>query len=56
MDEKDKKKNFRIYFNIGVCYEKLGNIEVALIEYEKALKINQNYGQAVLNYSNLLLR
>ena len=41
IEEGKKKNNCRILFNIGVCYEKLHNKQVAAISYEKVKSIHK---------------
>lgn len=54
--EKNKAKDCRIYFNLGICYEKLNDVSNAVSYYDKSLRLNCTFSPAVINYSNLLTR
>ncbi len=43
------------YNNLGICYDRLEKIEEALQAYTKAIELDQNYVNALLNKGNLLL-
>ena len=44
-----------IYYNLAWIQTKIGNYESAINNYEKAIKINPNYRQAIYNLSRLFL-
>ncbi|KRX09731.1 hypothetical protein PPERSA_02603 [Pseudocohnilembus persalinus] len=46
----------RLFFNLAICFERLNNTSQAMINYDKALRMNQEFSEGVLNYSNLLMR
>ena len=41
------------YFNLGLCYSKLNNLQLAIENYSKAIKLNSYYHQAYINLGNL---
>ena len=41
------------YFNLGLCYSKLNNLQLAIENYSKAIKLNAYYHQAYINLGNL---
>jgi len=43
-----------VFYNIGHAYEKLNDKKNAIISYERALKISQNYVEAEVALKNLL--
>lgn len=43
---KSSPKNHQIHYNLGVCYEKLNNIEEALKAYKRALNIRPTFIEA----------
>ncbi|EMO88962.1 hypothetical protein LEP1GSC024_4208 [Leptospira noguchii str. 2001034031] len=44
------------YFNAGSCLEILGHIELARLEYEKAIQIQPNYPPANLALKRIYIR
>jgi tetratricopeptide (TPR) repeat protein len=47
--------DYRVYFNLAMCYEKLKDNLKATENYQQALKLNPDFSSAVINYSNLLM-
>ena len=46
--------NFIILNSLGVCYEFMNESALAEQKYKNAIEINPNYGEALINYGNLL--
>src|SRR5690242_14073364 len=36
-------KGFGLFFNLGTCYQKTGNVPKAILNFEKALRIKPNH-------------
>ncbi|WP_405301985.1 tetratricopeptide repeat protein [Kordia sp.] len=49
MDEKQSE----VYNSMGVCYAKKGNIDLALLKFNKAIDFNPKYGKAYSNKGNI---
>ncbi len=45
------KNHFRILFNLGVFYKKLGNLDLAEEYYKKSIEENPYYPYSYLNYA-----
>ena len=41
------------YFNLGLCYSKINNVQLAIENYSKAIQLNAHYHQAYINLGNL---
>ncbi|OIP00720.1 MAG: hypothetical protein AUJ98_06815 [Bacteroidetes bacterium CG2_30_33_31] len=44
---KNKPDYYEAHFNLGLCFEELGNLEKAKMSYENALKYQNNYQKAI---------
>jgi tetratricopeptide (TPR) repeat protein len=51
----NKINDYRVYFNLAMCYERLGDNLKATENYQQSLKLNPDFSSAVINYSNLLI-
>lgn len=47
-------KDFHVYYNLALCFQKTQRHSESILNYEKAIWINPCYGKAIINYSNLL--